>query len=108
MNDAPFNSAFPHRTPVFTTLLVVLCFAAFGWLAYRIYVPGARPETRIEGVRTPAERKALLVEQQQNERALAGSYAWVDQKGGVVRLPIDRAMALTAKEVSAERGNLKK
>lgn len=108
MSDAPFNSAFPHRTPVFTTVLVMLCFAVFGWLAYRIYVPSSRPEARIEGVRTPAERKALLVEQQQAERATAGSYAWVDQKAGVVRLPIDRAMALTAKEVSAERGNLKK
>lgn len=108
MSDVPFNSAFPHRTPVFTTLLVVLCFAAFGWLAYRIYVPRAHPEVRVEGVRTPAERKALLVEQQQKERAAAASYGWVDQKAGVVRLPIDRAMALTAQEVSAvsaEGGN---
>jgi hypothetical protein len=98
MSDTPFNSAFPHRTPVFTTVLVVLCFAAFGWLAYRIYVPAARPALQVEGVRTPAERKALLLEQQQKERAATGAYGWVDQKAGVVRLPIDRAMALTAKE----------
>ncbi|HYC71281.1 MAG TPA: hypothetical protein VEB66_08755 [Opitutaceae bacterium] len=98
MNDSPFNSAFPHRTPVFTTVLVILCFAAFGWLAYRIYVPGVRPAAKVEGERTPAERKALLVEQQQKERAAAASYGWVDQPAGVVRLPLDRAMALTAKE----------
>lgn len=98
MSDVPFNSAFPHRTPIFTTVLVILCFAAFGWLAYRYYAPDARPQPRIEGVRTPEERKALLVEQQQKERAAASSYGWVDQQAGVVRLPIERAMSLTAKE----------
>lgn len=102
MSDVPFNSAFPHRTPVFTTALVLLCFAVFGWLAYRVYVPVARPQPRIEGVKTPAERRALLDEHKLKEQAAATTYGWVDQKAGVVRLPLDRAMSLT---VSAEGGN---
>lgn len=102
MSDVPFNSAFPHRTPVFTTVLVMACFAVFGWLAYRVYVPVARPAAKVEGVKTPAERRALLDELKLKEQAAAASYGWVDQKAGVVRLPLDRAMSLT---VSAEGGN---
>lgn len=106
MSEVPFNSAFPHRTPVFTTVLVLLCFALFGWLAYRVYVPAARPAVKVEGVKTPEERKALLAEQQQKEQVGATTYGWVDQKAGVVRLPIERAMSLTA--ASASGGNQSK
>lgn len=108
MSDVPFNSAFPHRTPVFTTVLVLGCFALCGWLAYRIYVPSARPALKVEGVRSPEERRALLAEQQQRERVGATTYGWVDQQAGIVRLPLDRAMSLTVKEVSASGGNLGK
>ena len=31
--------SFPQRTPVFTAAVVILCFAAFAWLGYRIYAP---------------------------------------------------------------------
>lgn len=98
MSDSPFNYAFPQRTPVFTTVLVLLCFAVFGWLAYRIYVPRAYPVVTIEGVKTPAERKQALVELRQAEQIAATSYAWADQSAGIVRLPIDRAMSLVVKE----------
>jgi len=43
----------------------------------------AVPDT---AVRVRAEQQALL-----------NSYRWVDQKNGVVRIPIERAMELTAK-----------
>jgi hypothetical protein len=89
------NFSFPHRTPVFTTVLVLLCFAAFGWLALRYYAPRAHGVDRIEGVRTPADRAALLAEHRRKELAESTTYGWVDQKAGIVRLPIDRAMELT-------------
>ena len=97
MSDSA-NFSFPHRTPVFTTLLVLACFACFGWLALKIYVPHASVVDKIEGVRSPADRKLLLVEHRAKEQAAAQDYGWVDQKAGVVRLPIDRAIALTAAE----------
>jgi hypothetical protein len=100
MSDSSSNFSFPHRTPVFTALIVILCFAAFGWLAKRIYVPHAAAVQPVEGVATPAERKALLNEHRTKDHAAATSYAWVDQPKGVVRLPIDRAIELTARDLS--------
>jgi hypothetical protein len=90
--------SFPHRTPVFTTVLVLLCFALLGWLARRAYTPTAARVDAIEGVRTPVERKALLTEQRTAERAAATHYAWIDRQAGTVRLPITRAIELTVRD----------
>ncbi len=96
MSDSSFS--FPHRTPVFTAVIVILCFAAFGWMARRIYAPHAATVAPVEGVLTPEERKALLAENRAKEQAAASSYAWVDQSKGVVRLPIARAIELTVRD----------
>jgi hypothetical protein len=98
MSDSPANFSFPHRTPVFTAVIVLLCFAAFGWLALKIYTPHAYTVDPIEGVKTPAERKALLAEHRTKEQADSASYGWIDQKAGIVRLPIDRAIELTVRD----------
>lgn len=100
MSDSSSNFSFPHRTPVFTAIIVILCFAAFGWLARRIYVPHANEVQPVEGVLTAAERKALLNEQRTKDQAAATSYGWVDQSKGVVRLPIDRAIELTVRDLA--------
>jgi hypothetical protein len=97
MSDSS-NFSFPHRTPVFTTVIVLVCFAVFGWLALKIYAPHAYTVDKIEGVKTPADRKALLVEHRAKELAESTTYGWVDQKAGVVRLPIEQAIKLTAAE----------
>ena len=98
MSESPSNFAFPHRTPVFTTVIVLLCFAVFGVLALKYYAPRSHRVDKIEGVRTPADRAALLADHKQKEHDEAMSYGWVDQKAGLVRLPIDRAIELTVKE----------
>jgi hypothetical protein len=98
MSDSPSNFSFPHRTPVFTAIIVLVCFALFAWLANKIYRPHAFTVDKIEGVKTPAERKALLTEHRSKEQADSISYGWVDQKAGIVRLPIDRAMELVVRE----------
>lgn len=98
MSDSSSNFSFPHRTPVFTTVLVLACFALFGWLVRKVYTPHAAMVDRIEGVRTPADRAALLAEHRAKEHHEATTYGWVDQPAGVVRLPLDRAMELTVKE----------
>jgi hypothetical protein len=98
MSDSNFS--FPHRTPVFTAIVVILCFAAFGWLAKRIYVPHATDVQPVEGVLTPAERKARLDELHAKEQAAATTYGWVDQSKGVVRLPLDQAIELTVRDLA--------
>jgi hypothetical protein len=100
MSDSSSNFSFPHRTPVFTAVIVILCFAAFAWLAKRIYVPHAADVQPVEGVLTPEERKTLLTEARTKEQAAATTYGWVDQSKGVVRLPIDRAVDLTARDLA--------
>ncbi len=60
MSDSPAQFSFPHRTPVFTALIVIVCFAASVWLAKKIYTPHAATIEAVEGVRTPADRKTLL------------------------------------------------
>lgn len=91
------NFSFPHRTPVFTALVVIACFASFAWLAKKIYRPEARTVQVVEGVLTPADRKKRLADLRQKESE-AAHYAWVDQPKGVVRLPIERAIELTVRD----------
>ncbi len=98
MSDSSSQFSFQNRTPVAMALVVVLSFAAFVWLAKKIYTPHAATVEAVEGVRTPEDRKKLLAEHRTKEHADATSYAWVDQKGGVVRLPIDRAIELTVRD----------
>ena len=50
---------------------------------------------------TPEGRAAHLAEVQSEQGTAASSYAWIDRAGGVVRLPVDRAMELTAREIQA-------
>ena len=97
MSDST-NFSFPHRTPVFTAIVVLVCFAFFGWLARRIYSPHAYMVDKVEGVLTPADRKALLEKNRKKEHDDSTTYGWVDQKAGIVRLPIDRAIELTVRE----------
>lgn len=98
MSAPSSNFSFPHRTPVFTAVIVLVCFAVFGWLARKVYTPTAYTVDKVEGVRTPADRAALLVEHRAKEQAGATTYGWIDQKAGIARLPIDRAIELTVKE----------
>ena len=98
MSNPSSSEIFPRRTPILTPVLVLVAFALFAWLANRYYVPSAGEVTAVAGVATPAERKALLVEHRTKNAAQLASYGWIDQKAGLVRLPIDRAIELTVKE----------
>lgn len=98
MSDST-NFSFPHRTPVFTALIVIICFAAFAWMAKKVYTPHAYTVQPVEGVRTPADRSQILVDHRKAERD-GDSYGWIDQKAGIVRLPTDRAIELTARDLA--------
>jgi hypothetical protein len=97
---------------VITTLFVLALFAVF-FLAVRFYY---KPTTTAAFVATPdnfskdlewkatrESRQKTLADAQKAEAERIGSYSWADQKAGVVRLPIDRAMELTAQQYGKKK-----
>jgi hypothetical protein len=102
--------AAPAPRPV-STLAVVAVFillSAFGLIAHRAYLrnmPAApqneKPDnlgTGLDWRATPEARRAYLADLRAKQAKQAQTYAWVDQKKGIVQLPIDRAMDLIVKE----------
>ncbi len=77
-----------------------------------VYVVARRPAvTTPASVGAPAEeawkfssegRAARLSELRAKETAAATSYGWVDQQAGLVRLPIDRAVELTIRDLNSK------
>lgn len=111
MSDHPQAYAFPHRTPVFTAVVVVLAAVLCGWLINRSYRPAPAFDNR--GTANPADfdeaqrwkyttegRAQALAELRQRELAESTTYGWVDQPKGIVRLPLDRAVQLTARDLA--------
>ena len=118
MSD-PSSSAFPQRTPAFTAVVVIAAALAFAWVVHRYYHPSApvaprgnaNPADFAEEVRwkmTPEGRARRLADLRAHEQAEATSYGWIDQKAGVVRLPLDRAVELTIRDFSAAGGKTTK
>lgn len=52
---------------------------------------------------TEAGRAAKLAEIRGKEQSASTSYGWVDQQNGVVRLPLDRAVELTIRDINAAK-----
>jgi hypothetical protein len=89
--------------------LVIFFLASWVTLSFLRVKEGDRPLLPIP--QEIGQSKIGLVEQQLFEtatrgrrdqearRSRLGSYGWVDRKGGVVRLPIERAMELSAQGV---------
>ena len=105
MSDHPENPARP--VSLFTIVILMALFAAFLFLVRRYYTPTAtaahnaaaeKVTKEMDWRATAAARRATLHETQQEQAKLATTYGWVDQKGGVVRLPIERAMQLVVQE----------
>jgi hypothetical protein len=99
-----------------TFLAVIGCFLIFLLVLYVAYLPSRPQEVgpaanltdaeRLErNLLTPGERKARLDELRAREQAAARGYAWIDQEKGIVRLPIERAVELTATELQGARTN---
>jgi len=107
------DTATPARpVSVITTLFVLVLFAVF-FLAVRFYY---KPATTAAFVATPDNfskdlewkstrelRQKTLVDAQKAEAERAASYSWADQKAGVVRLPIERAMELTVHQYGKKK-----
>lgn len=107
------HSVTPARpVSLFTIVFLFVVFAAFYFAVRYFYQPAAAPAQNlaVENLskemqwRSTAEsRRAALRELQEAQAKQITSYGWVDQNAGVVRLPIDRAMELTAQQYGAKK-----
>ena len=102
----------PRPVSLITTLFVLALFGVFAFVVSHYYTPTvtAPQNQQAENLpkdlawkATPATRKQALAELREKQSKQAASYAWVDQKAGVVQLPIERAMELTVQHYGAKK-----
>jgi hypothetical protein len=91
----PVASSPGRRAPLVVVLSIFALFALFLIVLYFVYVPRQTGVFADDGIHTPEQRKKTLAEMRTKEVRQASNYGWVDQKSGVVQLPLDRAMELT-------------
>jgi hypothetical protein len=87
--------------PFSTWVGVVLLFALFGVIVVAVIGPAPRGDS-YEQMRAEARTKKLKDARDEEAKALTG-YAWIDKNKGTVRLPIDRAMELTAVDLANKK-----
>ena len=115
MSDIPATPARP--VSLFTIVFLFAVFAAFLLVIRYFYHPtttsafNATPDNvskDLEWKSNAATRREALKELHDKEAKQTAKYGWVDQKAGVVQLPIERAMELTARDLAAKqsRGKL--
>src|SRR5258708_7141952 len=112
MSDATSTPARP--VSLFTTVFVLALFAAFLLLVRRYYSPTALAPQNAQAENFSKEkdmawkasaesRRKALADLRNDQTNRAKSYAWVDQKAGVVQLPIERAMELTVQQYGPKK-----
>ncbi|MBS0663429.1 MAG: hypothetical protein JSR48_09195 [Verrucomicrobia bacterium] len=97
MSDSPAKSA-----PLITVLTVLAGFALFVLVVDKFYLPHQTGAFTGDGIRTAEQRKENLAKLHEKQGRQAVTYAWVDQKAGVVQLPLDRAMELTLQHYASK------
>ena len=98
----------PRPVSVVAVVALLVLLSLFGYAADRIYLRTRAAAPQNEAAdnlnkdsawrATPASRRQYLAELRQKQSAQAAAYGWVDQKNGVVQLPIDRAVELVIQE----------
>ena len=95
-----------------TTLFILALFAGFYFVVRHYYVATETPPQNgapdnlgkdFEWRATSESRRTALKELREKEAGQATSYGWADQKAGVVKLPIERAMELTAEKYGPKK-----
>jgi hypothetical protein len=110
MSDTTANS--PRPVALITTLFI-FALAGVGLAVVKHYYnsDAAAPQNSpaenlpkdLAWKATPATRKQALAELREKQAKQATTYAWVDEKAGIVQLPIDRAMQLTVERYGAKK-----
>jgi hypothetical protein len=98
----------PRPVSLVAVAAIFLLLSLFGVVAMRLYFPDrpAAPQNEVPDHlakdqawrATPASRRAYLAELRKKQAEQGAAYGWVDQKAGVVQLPIARAMELVVQE----------
>lgn len=95
----------PRPVSLFTVFAVFVGFSLFAVVLYYVYLPQRTGSFSDDGVNTAQQRIEKL--QKLNETHLpivtSTKYSWVDQKAGVVRLPMNRAIELTVQQYGAKK-----
>lgn len=107
------STAHAPRPVALITTLFIFALATVGFFVVRhFYSPSvASPQNSVaENMpkdlawkATPASRKEALAALREKEAKQATSYAWIDQKAGVIQIPIERAMQLTAEQHGSKK-----
>lgn len=110
MSDTPIAKARP--VSLITIIFLFVLFAAALLVAHHFYAPtqvaayNAAPENLSKDLQwraTASARREMLKEVKAEQTKKLDSYAWIDRKAGVVQLPIERAMELTAEKYGAKK-----
>jgi len=99
MSKKEFEEKGEPSTSVYlwATLGAAATILAGGLLVFYLYFITSKGPVMEDIVK---QRKENLVEVRSKQAALINNYAWVNQKDGVVRIPINEAMALTVDELN--------
>ena len=89
------------RAPFSTWLGIILLFLVFGAIVLAFVGPGPRADT-YEATRAKKRVDNLKTLRTEDAKALTG-YAFVDKAKGTVRIPIERAMELTVREMKDKK-----
>jgi hypothetical protein len=108
MKTDPSEPPAPRPVSFMAVVAVFVLLSAFGILAERVYFPGvgAAPQNEtpdnlskdMAWKATPASRRAYMLDLKKKQAEQGSAYGWVDQKAGIVQLPIARAMELIVQE----------
>jgi hypothetical protein len=103
----------PRSVSLVTVFAIMGCFALFllvvkyGYLPHQSAaantIPAEKLPEELAWKATHASKQAALAELRKKQAAQGMAYAWVDQKAGVVQLPIARAMELVARDAAARK-----
>jgi hypothetical protein len=101
---SPRNIAlFAGALAVTIALVLLVCHCLFEFAALR-QAEKWQPLSPLDSTREPTPEPRLRVdapkdlqEMRAAEDAVLSSYAWIDRKAGIVRIPVDRAVELLAK-----------
>jgi hypothetical protein len=89
------------RAPFSAWLGIMFLFALFGVIVLPVIGPSPRGDN-YEQTRAKKRFEILKTEREEDTKALT-TYAWIDKTKGSVRIPIERAMQLTAAELAQKK-----
>jgi hypothetical protein len=102
MSDLSHNDS-PRPVSLVTIFAIFVLFAAFLLVIRYAYLPKHTGAFAGDGIHTAAQREETLKGLREKQNAQAMKYGWVDQKTGVVQLPIERAMELTVQHYGPKK-----